>query len=123
MFSFSVGLNICFFFRRIFFLEIPLDVALDRLTQRSLDPITGNRFHTHDHPVSSHAVHQRLIQHPNDTIELVRRRYQTYSVYLNDLQDFYSSQGAMHIPADQDAYTVFEAVEAGIVNPINHDRY
>jgi adenylate kinase len=103
-------------------LDIPLDVALERLTQRSLDPITGNRFHTHDHPVPTHNIKQRLARHPTDDDETVQKRYQTYSVYYDELQDFYSPQGAIHIPADQDAYTVFEAVEAGIVNQLNKDE-
>jgi adenylate kinase len=96
-------------FFRVFFLDIPLDVALERLTQRSLDPITGDRFHTHDH-----------LPHID---EIVRKRYQAYSIYYNDLQDFYSQQNAIHISADQDPYTVIEAIEAGIVNSINNDRY
>ncbi len=108
---------------RIFFLDIPLDVALDRLTQRLLDPITGDRFHTHDHPPPTNDIKQRLVQHPTDRNEIIEKRYQEYTIYLNDLQDFYSQQNAIHISADQDAYTVFEAVEAGIVNSINNDRY
>jgi adenylate kinase len=102
-------------------LDIPLDVALERLTQRSLDPVTGHRFHTHDQPVPSQHIKQRLACHPTDEDEAVQRRYQTYSVYFDDLQDYYSQHDAIHIPADQDAYTVFEAVEAGIVNPLNKD--
>ncbi len=104
-------------------MDIPLDVALERLTQRSLDPITGDRFHTHDHPAPTHEIKQRLTQHPSDLAEIVQKRYQAYLIYSNDLQDFYSERGAIHIPADQDAYTVFEAVEAGIVNSINNDEY
>jgi len=104
-------------------LDIPLDVALERLTQRLLDPITGDRFHTHDHPPPTNDIKQRLAEHPMDTEEIVKKRYQAYSIYYNDLQDFYSQQNAIHISADQDSYTVFEAIEAGIVNPINNDGY
>ncbi len=103
-------------------MDIPLDVAIERLGQRSLDPITGDRFHTHDHPAPTPDIKQRLVQHPTDLNETIQKRYQVYSIYFNDLQDFYS-QNAIHIPADQDAYTVFETVEAGIVNPINNDGY
>lgn len=102
-------------------MDIPLDIALERLTQRSLDPVTGNRFHTHDQPVPTQHIKQRLVYHPTDEDEIVQKRYQTYSVYFDDLQDYYSQQDAIHIPADQDAYTVFEAVEAGIVNQLNKD--
>ena len=103
-------------------MDIPLDVAVERLTQRSLDPITGNRFHTHDQPAPTHGIKQRLTQHPTDDDEAVQKRYQNYSVYFDELQDYYSQQNAIHIPADQDAYTVFEAVEAGIVNQLHKDE-
>ncbi|CAF5097061.1 unnamed protein product, partial [Rotaria sp. Silwood1] len=108
---------------RVFFLDIPLDIALERLTQRSLDPITGDRFHTHEHPAPTHTIKQRLLQHPTDDKEPVQKRYQAYTIYYDELQDYYSEQDAIHIAADQDAYTVFEAVEAGIVNPLNKDGY
>ncbi|UJR14152.1 hypothetical protein I4U23_001147 [Adineta vaga] len=108
---------------RIFFLDIPLDVAFERLSQRSFDPITGNRFHSHDHSVSTNEIKQRLIQHPTDQNEIVQKRYEAYMIYYDELQEFYSLQDAIHIPADQDAYTVFEAIEAGIVNPSSKDEY
>jgi adenylate kinase len=94
---------------------------LERLSQRSLDPITGDRFHTHDHPVPTHDIKRRVTQHPTDNDEVIQKRYQAYSIYYDELQEFYSQQGAIHIPADQDVYTVFEAIEAGIVNPLNQD--
>ncbi|CAF1204132.1 unnamed protein product [Adineta ricciae] len=108
---------------RIFFLDIPLDVALERLSQRSLDPITGGRYHSHDHPVSSSEIKRRLVQHPTDNNEIVRKRYEEYMIYHDELQEFYSQQDAIHVPADQDAYTVFEAIESGILNPLSKDEY
>lgn len=104
-------------------MDIPLDIALERLTQRLLDPTTGDRFHTHEHPAPTPAIRQRLVQHPTDDEEAVQKRYQSYSIYYDELQDYYAQQDAIHISADQDAYTVFEAVEAGIVNPLNKDGY
>ncbi len=103
-------------------MDIPLDVALERLSQRSLDPITGHRFHSHDQPAPTQNIKQRLVSHPTDDDDAVQRRYQTYAVYFDDLQDFYSQQDAIHIPADQDSYTVFEAVEAGIFDQLNKDE-
>ncbi len=102
-------------------MDIPLDIALERLTQRALDPITGHRFHTHDQPAPTQHIKQRLASHPTDEDDAVQRRYQTYSAYFDDLQDYYSQYDAIHIPADQDPYSVFEAVEAGIVNQLNKD--
>ncbi|CAF3834049.1 unnamed protein product [Adineta steineri] len=106
---------------RIFYLDIPVDIALERLSQRLLDPVTGDRFHKHEQPVSTHDRKQRLIQHPSDNNEVVKKRYEAYYMYYDELQEFYSPQHAMHIPADQDAYTVFEAIEAGIVSPLKID--
>ena len=109
------------FLFRVFFLDIPLDVSLERLTQRALDPVTGSRYHHHEHPAPTQDVHQRAVRHPTDDDELVQKRYQSYMVYYDEIQDYYSQFGAIHIPADQDAYTVFEAVEAGIVNQLNKE--
>ncbi|CAM4770181.1 unnamed protein product [Rotaria magnacalcarata] len=106
---------------RAFFLDIPLDVAVERLTQRLLDPITGDRYHTHENPARTHNIKERLVQHPADDKETVQKRYQAYTIYYDELQDFYAEQDAIHVAADQDAYTVFEAIEAGIVNPLNKD--
>ena len=106
---------------RVFFLDIPLDVSVERLTQRGLDPVTGDRFHTHDHPPPTHSIKDRLTQHPTDDEDLVQKRYQTYSIYYDELQEYYSTQGAIHVAADQDSYTVFEAIEAGIVNQISKE--
>lgn len=103
-------------------MDIPLDVALERLTQRALDPITGHRFHHHEHPPPSQQIQQRVRRHPKDEEEAVQKRYQSYNVYYNELQEFYSQQDAIHIPADQDTYAVFEAVEAGIVNQLHSEE-
>lgn len=94
---------------------------MERLTQRLLDPITGERYHTHDHPAPTQPIKERLAQHPSDDKEFVQKRYQAYTIYYDELQDYYADQGAIHIAADQDSYTVFEAVEAGIVNTLSKD--
>lgn len=106
----------------VFFLDIPMDVAIERLTQRTLDPVTGDRFHAHDHPPPTQEIHQRSARHPVDDDEAVQKRYQNYTVYYDEIQDYYAQIDAVHIPADQDAYTVFEAVEAGIVNQLSKDE-
>lgn len=103
-------------------MNIPLDVAIERLAQRVLDPITGNRFHQHDHPPPTQQILQRVQRHPKDGEEIVQKKYQDYQVYFNDLQEFYAENGAIHVPADQDHYSVFEAVEAGIVNQVQADE-
>ena len=93
------------------------------MSQRSLDPITGRRYHSHDHLVATNEIKQRLIQHPTDNNEIVRKRYEEYMIYRDELQEFYSQQDAIHVPADQDAYAVFEAIESGILNPLSKDKY
>ncbi|CAF0804531.1 unnamed protein product [Didymodactylos carnosus] len=104
---------------RVFFLDIPIDIAIERLTNRQLDPITGERYHSQDNPPSTQQTKSRLIKHHQDDEEIVRKRYQAYTIYFDELQELYSD--ALHISADQDPYTVFEAVEAGIVNPVSKD--
>lgn len=46
----------------------------------------------------------------------MEKRLKEYSIYIEDLTDYYSA--AQHVNADQDPYTVQEVVESIIVNPL-----
>uniref|UniRef100_A0A8C6YDM7 Adenylate kinase 8 n=1 Tax=Naja naja TaxID=35670 RepID=A0A8C6YDM7_NAJNA len=45
---------------RVFFLNLPTEVGLQRLCQRATDPATGERYHTMYKPPVEEEVHQRL---------------------------------------------------------------
>uniref|UniRef100_A0A8C5FVU0 Adenylate kinase 8 n=1 Tax=Gadus morhua TaxID=8049 RepID=A0A8C5FVU0_GADMO len=76
---------------RVFFLEMTDDVAIERLTLRTIDPISGERYTTHiTAPLHGY---QRL----------------HHALYPNAL-----FPDGVHVNADQDPHTVFECVESRV---------
>uniref|UniRef100_A0A3B5AQZ3 Adenylate kinase 8 n=1 Tax=Stegastes partitus TaxID=144197 RepID=A0A3B5AQZ3_9TELE len=72
---------------RVFFLELTDDVCLERITLRATDPVSGQR--------SVHQVHQ----------------FNQFNQF-NQFTRFTRFTNAVHIDADQDPHSVFEAVES-----------
>ncbi|KAK6195868.1 hypothetical protein SNE40_001206 [Patella caerulea] len=101
---------------RTFFLDVPNDSVLERLTQRYTDPITGERYHLLYNPPRTQDVKDRLQRHGKDNDDDVRKRLAQYHAYAEELSDFYVD--GQHINADQDPHTVFETLESMIVEPL-----
>lgn len=101
---------------RIFFLDVPNDSVIERLTLRATDPITGERYHMLYNPPRTQEIKERLQKHPKDGEDAVRRRLAEYSAYVEELADYYTE--GQHVNADQDPHTVFECIESMIVNPL-----
>ncbi len=101
---------------RVFFLDVPNDSVLERLTLRATDPITGDRYHMLYNPPRTQEVKERLEISPVDTEEEVRKRLGQFAAYAEEIQDFYLD--AQHINADQDPHTVFECIESMVVDPL-----
>ena len=57
-----------------------------------------------------------LTQHPRDNEDKVSERLSSYNTYIEDIADYYS--WGQHVNADQDPLTVFETIEAILVNPL-----
>lgn len=100
----------------MFFLNVPNDSVIERLTLRSTDPITGDRYHSLYNPPRTQEVKDRLEKHHKDEEEKVKSRLSQYHAYVEELADLYT-QG-QQINADQDPHTVFECIESMIVNPL-----
>ncbi|KAM3832228.1 adenylate kinase 8-like [Vipera latastei] len=101
---------------RVFFLNLPTEVGLQRLCQRATDPATGERYHTIYKPPVEKEVHQRLRRHPKDDPVQVERKTDIYSQQLADLEEHY--EDSICLNADQDPYTVFEYIESCLVKPL-----
>lgn len=106
----------CLLTRRVFFLDIPNDAVIERLSLLSTDPVTGDRYHLLYHPPRTPEVKSRLVVNPRDAEDMVRRRLAAFRAVAGDLEDFYSS--ALHLNAEQDEHHVFEMIESMIVNPL-----
>uniref|UniRef100_F6YCP3 Adenylate kinase 8 n=1 Tax=Macaca mulatta TaxID=9544 RepID=F6YCP3_MACMU len=101
---------------RVFFLNVPFDSIMERLTLRRIDPVTGERYHLMYKPPPTMEIQARLLQNPKDTEEQVKLKMDLFYRNSADLEQLYGS--AITVNGDQDPYTVFEYIESGIINPL-----
>uniref|UniRef100_A0A3Q1FZG4 Adenylate kinase 8 n=1 Tax=Acanthochromis polyacanthus TaxID=80966 RepID=A0A3Q1FZG4_9TELE len=95
---------------RVFFLEVTDEVCLERITLRATDPISGQRFHAFAQPAPNSEVQDRLQTRPEDRTPAVEHSLEQYWNHSAALQSVYPD--AVHIDADQDPHSVFEALES-----------
>ncbi|XP_045702322.1 adenylate kinase 8 [Phyllostomus hastatus] len=101
---------------RVFFLNVPLDSVVERLTLRRTDPVTGERYHLMYKPPPTMEIQARLLQHPKDAEERVKFKVDLFYRNSPELEKFYKQ--AIAVNGDQDPYTVFEHLESGIIHPL-----
>ncbi|XP_058158118.1 adenylate kinase 8 isoform X2 [Dasypus novemcinctus] len=101
---------------RVFFLNVPFDSVIERLTLRRTDPVTGERYHLMYKPPPTIEIQARLLQNPKDAEDQVKLKMDLFYRSAAELEEFYAY--AITINADQDPYTVFEYIESGIINPL-----
>ncbi|CAL8294614.1 unnamed protein product [Gadus morhua 'NCC'] len=97
---------------RVFFLEMTDDVAIERLTLRTIDPISGERHHGLEHPAPNREVEARLQTHPDDKPARVQEKLTQYWMHAARLKALFPD--GVHVNADQDPHTVFECVESRV---------
>ncbi|XP_036892331.1 adenylate kinase 8 isoform X3 [Sturnira hondurensis] len=101
---------------RVFFLNVPLDSIIERLTLRRTDPVTGERYHLMYKPPPTLEIQARLLQNPKDAEERVQLKMDLFYRNSAELEKFYRQ--AVAVNGDQDPYTVFEHLESGIIHPL-----
>ncbi|XP_067016661.1 adenylate kinase 8-like [Acropora muricata] len=102
---------------RVIYMDVPTDTIIERLTLRSVDPVTGERYHLIYNPPRTTEVKQRLQTSAKDLESAVSERMSQYQAFIEEIEEYYEDSG-QHINADQDIHTVFECIESIIVNPI-----
>lgn len=79
---------------RVLLLEVADGILLDRITGRRSDPESGKVYHvTFDPPPAGVAT--RLIQRPDDTVEVFSRRLREYNEKTAPLIPYYESRGLL----------------------------
>ncbi|KAM7092304.1 adenylate kinase 8 isoform 2-T2 [Molossus nigricans] len=101
---------------RVFFLNVPLDSVIERLTLRRTDPVTGERYHLLYKPPPTMEIQARLRQNPKDAEERVKLKMSLFYRSSAELEEFYKQ--AITLNGDQDPYTVFEYIESGLIHPL-----
>lgn len=80
---------------RVLLLEVADEILLDRITGRRSDPESGKVYHvTFDPPPTGLAT--RLIQRPDDTVEVFGKRLREYHEKTAPLIPYYESRGLLH---------------------------
>ncbi|GAA48327.1 adenylate kinase 8 [Clonorchis sinensis] len=105
---------------RVFALDISHICAAERLTGRRIDPVTGQRFHLSNRPFGDDMSVQ-MLQNPQDRECVIGSKLATFAAHKEQLYEYYASN-LIHIHADVDVHTVFEEIEAGLVNPLPQDK-
>ncbi|XP_050809150.1 adenylate kinase 8-like [Gopherus flavomarginatus] len=108
--------NTGFIPNRVFFLTLPMEAILERVSQRATDPVTGERYHHLYKPAPSLELCRRLRQNPQDAAEKLEVQVDLYGRHVADLEEFY--EDAVYVNADQDPYTVFESIESCLTQPL-----
>ncbi|NXD61909.1 KAD8 kinase, partial [Eolophus roseicapillus] len=89
---------------------------VERLSQRRVDPVTGERYHTTFRPAPTPEIQARLRQNPRDKEENIEMCMESYYRNIKELEDFY--EDAFYVNADQDPFAVFEFIESCIIKPL-----
>ncbi|XP_069743310.1 adenylate kinase 8 isoform X1 [Narcine bancroftii] len=105
-----------FLANRVYFMEVPDDVVIERLSMRMVDPITGKRYHSIYKPAPNSEVYRRCKVNPKDFEENVQKALEMYHANVSELEQFYKP--VIRVNADQDPHTVFEYIESCIVKPL-----
>ncbi|XP_053114046.1 proline-rich transmembrane protein 4 isoform X3 [Hemicordylus capensis] len=101
---------------RVFFLHLPLEVAMQRVCQRTTDPVSGERYHSIFKPPTEEEVHRRLRRNPRDAPQRLELKTDFYNRQAGELEEYY--EDAFFINADQDPYTIFEYIESCLLQPL-----
>ncbi|KAM9521923.1 adenylate kinase 8 isoform 2-T2 [Guaruba guarouba] len=101
---------------RVFFFNLPYESIVERLSQRRIDPVTGERYHTTFRPAPTPEIQARLRQNPRDKEENIEMCVESYYRNIKELEDFY--EDAFYVNADQDPFAVFEFIESCIIKPL-----
>ena len=105
---------------RVLLLDIPTDSIIERVCQRSMDPLTGEMYHSLYKPAPTVEVKERLKVHPRDEESQVQMELNEFHSEKEDLMDYFQNTDnkLLTINADQDTHSVFETIESMICNPI-----
>eukprot|EP00730_Choanoeca_flexa_P019802 TRINITY_DN9682_c0_g1_i2.p1 TRINITY_DN9682_c0_g1~~TRINITY_DN9682_c0_g1_i2.p1 ORF type:complete len:491 (+),score=89.99 TRINITY_DN9682_c0_g1_i2:31-1473(+) len=104
---------------RVAHLDLSHESSIARLTERRIDPLTGQHYHLVHAPPPSKDVRERLVRHPNDEPEAVQRRLTETGAFKEELMDLYDQ--ATTIDAERPLPENLISLEAFLVRPKQDD--
>lgn len=78
-------------------LTAPVDVIVARLSQRRVDPATGQTYHLVHNPPPADVPLDRLVQRSDDTPDVIRHRLDVYTAETAPVEQYYAAQGHHYV--------------------------
>ncbi len=78
-------------------LTAPVDVIVARLSQRRVDPSTGQTYHLIHNPPPADVPLDRLIQRSDDAPAVIRHRLDVYTAETAPVEQYYAARGHHYI--------------------------
>jgi len=98
-------------------LEQGIEESVRRLSNKRIDPFTGNEYNTEINPPRSEEVANRLVTRKEDDSSIVKKRYNIWSQNVSMLEDNYKNV-LLPTGSDKSVETVMENIHSAIENPI-----
>jgi len=77
---------------KVFLLDVPDELLVERVTGRRSDPVTGKIYHMKfAPPPQDETILRRLVQRSDDTEETIRTRLKAFHRNISSIVDLYSS--------------------------------
>lgn len=98
------------------FLEVPMEILMDRLTGRRVCKNCGTVYHIVSKPTKTEGVCDicggEVIQRADDKADVIETRLKTYQEYTSPLKEFYKKAGKyIEVDGNREAEEVFKEIE------------
>ena len=98
------------------FLEVPMEILMDRLTGRRVCKNCGSVYHIVSKPTKMEGVCDacggEVIQRNDDRADVIETRLKTYQEYTSPLKEFYKKAGKyVEVDGDREAEEVYKEIE------------
>ena len=98
------------------FLEVPMEILMDRLTGRRVCKSCGSVYHIVSKPTKTEGVCDscggEVVQRADDKSEVIETRLKTYQEYTSPLKEFYKKAGKyVEVNGDREAEEVYKEIE------------
>ena len=97
--------------------EQNVEESVRKLSNRRIDPLTGEYFNVEMNPPKFNAQAERLITLKEDEEENIKKRYGVWSDNINKLEENYKNC-LLSVSTDRLVEQVFDTIKDAIENPI-----
>ncbi|KAL3319332.1 Adenylate kinase 8 [Cichlidogyrus casuarinus] len=100
---------------RVIVLQCSKFTSLERITERRIDKVTGERYNLLTNAPINMEENDNLVQHPSDTEENVNMKLDKYESTKQAIIDYFGDK-VEFVDAEKDTHKVFESVDFHVAN-------